>query len=391
MNVFSTRPYFSEPDVQAISVELGSILRSGRLILGPYLDKLEEAFKEYCGVKQAVAVSTCTAALEICLRYLDVKSREVIIPTNTFIATGNAVIYSGGTPVLGDIKPDTLCLDPGEVLKRITPKTKGVIVVHVGGLLCPDIEEIERICGERGLFLIEDAAHAHGATFKGKKSGSIGFAGCFSFYPTKVMTTCTGGMLTTNDEQLAEYARSLRHYGVGQGLHHIVNLGDDWLMDEISALLGIYQLKALDNNIARRNEVARKYTEAMSNFDGIETFKVPSHILHSYYKYPLLLPKTLNKKTLVEKIQSQYGISIGSIYDPPCHLQPVYQRLFGFYRGMLPVAEDILERTFCLPMYPQMTEEEINYVINSLKSVIIGCYLTGEGLAREQNCNYTPA
>ncbi len=383
MEIPSTRPYFSEEDIAAIADEVRLILRSGRLIVGPYTEKLETMFREYCGVKHAVAVGSCCAALDICMRYFDVAGKEVIVPTNTFIATGNAVIYGGGNLVLADIKADTLCLDPAEISRRVTEKTKGVILVHVGGLPCPDTEEIRNICREKGLFLIEDVAHAHGATIDGNKAGSFGDAGCFSFYPTKVMTTCTGGMLTTNDSNLADFAFSLRHHGVGKGLTHIINLGYDWLMDEISALLGIYQLNALENNLTRRNEIAHKYDEGLVDVEGIALFKVPSNIRHSYYKYPVFLSEAYDKRKLAEKMQRERGVSLGSIYDPPCHLQPVYRRLFGYCEGAFPVADAILKRVSCLPVFFQMTDEQVDYVLESFRNILPEC-LTDSMIPKEQ-------
>lgn len=386
MEIPSTRPYFSEEDILSISDDISAVLRSGNLILGPYTRKFEGAFAAYCGVKHAVAVSTCTAALEIALRYYDVVGEEVIVPTNTFIQTSNAVIYSGGTPTLADIKAETLCMDPDDLLKRITSRTRGVIVVHIAGLPCPDIDKIRDICEVRKLFLLEDVAHAHGATIDGRKTGSLGKAGCFSFYPTKVMTTGTGGMLTTNDDHLAEYARSLRHYGVGEGLHHITNMGSSWLMNEISALLGTYQLKALDSNLNHRQAVARRYAESLAGVPGISLFQVPSYIRHSYYKYPVFLSPQIDKKDLVEKMKNSFNISLGSIYDPPCHMQPVYQDLYGYYDGLFPVADTILKQTFCLPMYAQMTEPEVDYVTQGLKSVLVDIRR-----ANGQDSNYSSA
>ena len=370
MDIPSTRPFFSEIDIQTISGEISSILRSGQFILGPYTKKFEELFQAYCGVKHAIAVSSCTAALEISLRRFDVVGKEVIVPTNTFVSTGNAVIDSGGILTLADIRAETLCLDPSDLLRRITSKTRGVIVVHIAGLPCPDMEVIKKICQERNLFLIEDAAHAHGAIINGHKAGGLGDVGCFSFYPTKVMTTGTGGMITTNDDKLAEYAISLRNYGVGQGLENIVNFGNDWFMNEISALLGIYQLRTLEVNVTRRNEIARKYADFLVNIKGVGLFKVPGNIRHSYYKYPIFLPKSINKRQIIDKMKNTFGVAMGTIYDPPCHLQPVYQRHFGFGRGMFPIAEEILGRTCCLPMYQQMNDEEVNYVLQSLKATL---------------------
>jgi dTDP-4-amino-4,6-dideoxygalactose transaminase len=295
------------------------------------------------------------------------------VPTNTFVATANAVIYAGGTPVLADIKATTLCLDPAEILKRITSRTKGVVVVHLAGFPCPEIDEIGNICREHGLFLMEDVAHAHGATIDGRKTGSLSQAGCFSFYPTKVMTTCTGGMLTTNDDKLAEYARSVRHHGVGAGLHDIVNLGNDWLMDEISAVLGTYQLQSLEANIARRNNIARLYRSNLTGIPGLMTFNVPDNIRHVYYKYPVYLSSAVDTDRLTSIMKNNYSISLGSVYDPPCHLQPVYQKLYGFHKGGFPVADAVLENVRCLPIYPQMTDNELDHVISSIKTVLPQC------------------
>lgn len=373
MEIPKTKPFFKEEDIQAILGEARKILQSGRLILGPYTQEFERSFRRYYRVKHAIAVSSCTAALEIALRYFDVRGKEVIVPTNTFIASSNAVIYAGGTPILADIKADTLCLDPEDVVKRITTKTCGIMVVHIAGLICPEIDKLREICQEKGLFLLEDAAHAHGATINGRKAGSLGDAGCFSFYPTKVMTTGTGGMITTNDDGLAEYAVSLRHHGVGKDLDDIVNFGNDWLMDEINALLGIYQLRALEVNLRRRNEIAQRYANGLSEMEEVNLLKVPPQIRHSYYKYPIQLSEIVDKAKLVATMKDKYGISLGSVYDPPCHLQPSYQRLLGFHNGMFPVAERTLKSSICLPMFVQMTDKEVDYVVKSLKEAIISC------------------
>jgi perosamine synthetase len=373
MVIPSAKPFFSEEDIQAISEKVRSILKKGQLVLGQHTEEFEKLFGDYCGVKHAVAVSSCTAALEIVLRYFNVREKEIIVPTNTFISTCNAVIYAGGNPILADIKADTLCIDPDEVLRRMTDRTVGVIVVHVAGLPCPQIGELRQICRENGLFLIEDAAHAHGATINGQKTGSFGEAGCFSFYPTKVMTTCTGGMVTTNDDNLADYAMSIRNYGKGKDLNDIVNLGNDWLMGEINALIGTFQLKTLESNVTRRNEIARNYTNGLIDIEGIETFPTPLYTRHSYYKYPILLPSTINKQELMEKMDIEYGVNLGSVYDPPVHLQPVYKGLFKPRPNSFPVAEATLKRTICLPMYVQVTQEEIRHVLQSLKKVLPTC------------------
>ncbi len=368
MHIPAARPSFTEDEIEYITGEIRQILRSGRLILGPFTRQLEEEFARYCGVKYAVAVSSCTAALEIVMRYYRISGKEVIVPCNTFVATCNAVIYAGGIPVLINIDPETLCIDYRDMKKKVTGLTAGVIAVHIAGYPCPDIEEIRQYCLERNLFLIEDVAHAHGAMINGKKAGSLGDAGCFSFYPTKVMTTGTGGMITTDNAGLAEYAISLRHHGVGEGLHQIINFGNDWLMDELRAVLGISQLRALESNLARRNMIAQTYGRLLQGVEDIRLFRVSPSIRHSYYKFPVVLNTKVDKYLLVKLMKDVYGIEIGSIYDPPCHLQPVYQDRFGYRPGAFPVAEDVLRRTICLPIYVQMTDSEITYVAESLQS-----------------------
>ena len=211
--IISSFPYFPESSLQTILHDIEASLRSGRLTDGPHAQDFEKKFAEYNNVKYAVAVNSGTAALEVALRYFNVKDKEVIVPTNTFVSTPNSVIFAGGTPVFADMRADTLCIDPEDVKRKLTVKTAGVIVVHIAGLVCPQIGELKQLCEDRGLFLIEDAAHAHGATINSQKAGTLGDAGCFSFYPTKVMTSCEGGMITTNNFALAEKARCMRTCG----------------------------------------------------------------------------------------------------------------------------------------------------------------------------------
>jgi dTDP-4-amino-4,6-dideoxygalactose transaminase len=383
MNVPSAKPFFKEEDISNILSDVNNVLKSGRLILGPYTQKFEDLFKEYIGVKYAITVNSCTTALEIALQYFNVKNCEVIVPTNTFIATPNSVIFAGGKPVFADIKYETLCIDPDNVLEKITSKTKGIIVVHIAGLLCPQMKELKEICEDYNLFLIEDAAHAHGAMLNEKKAGSIGDVGCFSFYPTKVMTTLTGGMITTNNEELTKFAKSVRHHGQGKSLVEIVNLGNDWVMDEVSAIIGLYQLKSLEEQIKLRNNVAKRYNKFIKNIDNIETIPAPSNIRHSYYKFPVLL-NFIDVDKVRNLMNEKYGIETGVLYYPPCHLQPLYKRLFNYKEGMLPTAEEVLKKQVCLPMLAQMKIEQVDYVIKSLEEIIV----KENGNLKEKNDHY---
>lgn len=367
MIIPSTKPYYSQQDIKKITKRIAKVLNSGRLILGPNLAELELNFKKYIGTKYAVAVSSCTAALEIVLRFIDVKDKEVIVPTNTFVASANAVNFAGGKPVLCEIEAQTLCANLEDIKSRVNSRTKAIIIVHIAGLPFPQINELRYLCDKKRLFLIEDAAHAVGGEIGNKKVGSFGLAGCFSFYPTKIMTTCIGGMVTTDSKKLANFAISLRHHGVGSDLTNIINLGNDWLLDEVRSILGIYQFRSLDKFIARRNEIASAYIRELKDIDSVSLFNLPKHIKHAYYKFPILLESLRRRNMLNKKLYDKYGISTGSIYYPPCHLQSLYQSKFGYKKGDFPIAEDILSRVLCLPMFARMTNREIDYVIQSFK------------------------
>ena len=248
------KPYFPDEDITHIKNDVEAILRSGMLTMHAYTKRFEESFAKLCGAKHAVATNSGTSALEIALRSFKLKSNdEVLVPTNTFSATAAAVFLAGGKPVLTDINPKTLCIDAENVQKYITPKTKGVIVVHIGGLVCPDINKIREICGDKQLFLIEDSAHAHGSTLNKKYAGTFGDAGCFSFYPTKIITTGEGGMLITGNDEIANTARILRDQGKESFTsENIIKLGNNWRLPEINAAIGLAQLERLEEILKKK-------------------------------------------------------------------------------------------------------------------------------------------
>lgn len=371
--IAGARPYFHEEDIPDILARVEDILRGGRLIFGDNTREFEEGFRAEVGAAHAVAVNSCTTALEIVLRFYGVRGREVVVPTNTFASVVKAVIYAGGTPVLADMDAETFGLDFEDAAGRITPRTAGVIAVHIGGLIDPRFERLRRLCRERGLFLVEDASHAHGASVEGRKAGSLADAACFSFYPTKVMTTGTGGMITTDDARLAEFARSLRHHGQGAGLEDIVNLGNDWCMDELSAALGVYQLKRLEQNIAHRRRLVEWYRRELAGDDWLTIPEYPASVRHVYYKIPVLLAPGVDKDCLRRILRDEHRIDIGSLYDPPCHLQPVFRKHLGCREGMFPRAEETLRRQTCLPTHALVGEEDVRAVAAALRRAVGRC------------------
>jgi perosamine synthetase len=358
-------PYFSEDSLNAITNQIRLMLKSGRLTDGPYSQEFEKKFAEYNNVKYAVAVNSGTAALDVALRYYKLGGKQVIVPTNTFVSTPNSVIFAGGKPIFADMNPDNLCIDVDDVKRKVTEKTAGVIVVHIAGLLCPQINELKEFCEQKGLFLVEDSAHAHGAMLDGRKAGTFGDVGCFSFYPTKVMTSGEGGMIITNNEALADEARILRT--CGQNAHRdVVMLGHNWRLNELNAIVGINQLEHLEEFLAKRNQVARWYEEALSGIKGIELFKVASNSRHSYYKYPIKLADGIDRQKIAALMKDKYAIETGHVYYPPCHMQPYYKETFGTKEGDLPNSEHILKQVLCLPMHVGLTGENVKYIGGSL-------------------------
>ena len=364
------RPWIPEEDLGCLLEDFAAILRSGRLTQGEYLERFEAEFARYVGTKYAVGLNSGTAPLEIAMRYWQVRGREVVVPTNTFAASANAVTLAGGTPVLADIHPESLCMGMEELREKVTPKTRGVIAVHIAGLVSPDMARIAEFCRERGLFLLEDAAHAAGAAWRGRKAGSLGDAASFSFYPTKVMSCGEGGMLTTDSAELAAFARSFRCHGIAEDGKELVRLGANYRLPELSAALGLRQLQRLDEFVGERNSLARLYLDKLGRYPAIGLFPPPADQVHAYYKFPLLLPPGCGREEILGALQKEFGVIGGSIYWPPCHLQPYFRRQFGWKAGSFPVAEEVLSRTLTLPLYCGLTEEDVSYICAALAEVL---------------------
>lgn len=368
--IAGARPYFPEEDLPGILEEIAGVLRGGRLILGPKTRELEASWAARMGTKHAVALSSCTAALEIALRHAQVTGREVIVPTNTFVATANAAVNAGAKVVFADLDPADYCMDVDDALGRITPQTAAVIAVHIAGFVSAGIERLQRECQARGIALIEDCAHAHGASLGDRVAGALGDAGCFSLYPTKVLTSGVGGVLTTDDDALADLARSLRHHGQGASLEEIVHAGNDWMMDEVRAVLAKAQLRRLDGFLEKRRAIAARYDSLLAKDARIELPRLAPASKPAYYKYPVLLQPGVDREAVRTALLETHRVEAGSLYSPPCHLMPVFRRTLGTGPGMLPRAEATLPRQLCLPMHSALDLADVDRSVSALDEVL---------------------
>lgn len=366
VRVPAARVTFSDADRAEILTMIDASLRDGSLTLGPRTEELERAFAARHDAPEAVAVSSGSAALEIALRIFGIAGRDVVVPTNTFFATAAAVVHAGGRPRFADVDPATLGLSLDSLTAALTPETAGVVMVHIAGIVSPEIHAIAALCRERGLFLLEDAAHAHGARFDGRSAGTFGDAAAFSFYPTKVMTSGEGGMLLTANPQLRDEARVYRDQGKASfvGGEHMV-LGSAWRLSELHAAVGTVHLRSLDDAIAVRRGIARLYDDALGHLSGIEPIAPPEGCESNYYKYPALLDSSTDRHTLKQALRDRHGVVMsGEVYAQPLHREPVFRELAG---SSFPIADDLCARHVCLPIFSDMTEAEASMVISALR------------------------
>ena len=370
MKVPATKPSFSEADIADILPKFARILRGeGFLSMGKYASEFEEKFASYIGTKYGVASNSGTSALELIFRAIGIEGREVIMPSNTFVATANAIINAGGIPVFADCD-DQMCLSYSDVVSRITDKCAGVCHVHIGGLVTPDALRLAEYCRERGLHFVEDACQAHGTSIDGEMAGSLGTAGAFSFFSTKVMTTGEGGMVTTNQYSLVEKMKSLREFGkvkTGIYINYYQMFGYNWRMPEVAALMGLRQLEGIDSNLAKRRRVAAIYDSALAGLKGIRILRPADPSCNNYFKYIVVLDNHLDRETVHRKLEAA-GISpSGYVYECPLHKMPVFP---ADNATTLPITEQLCASHVCLPIFPDLTDEQAIYVASSLREIV---------------------
>ena len=356
-------PWFPPEEQQWLERELREIL-NGMLSMGPRVKNFEAEFAAFCGVPYAVALPSCTSALQISMLALGIEpGDEVLVPPQTFVATGAAVVNVGATPVFTEIDASTFSMDFEDAWSRVSERTRGAIVVHFGGLIDPRVVRFAEAMRASGRFVIEDCAHAHGATLGGRFAGTIGDTGCFSFYPTKIMTTGEGGMLVTSDERVFQVARSLQNRGrdMSSRVEVYERVGANNRFTEIAAAMGLSQLRCLPQFLAARRRVASIYDELFLKDDLLQTLTRAEDVDPSYWRYVLVPREPIDRVTLRARLAEEQ-ITIDWAYEPPLHLQPAFRSLLGTAPGMLPRSEDLMARHICLPMHARLRDEDARFV-----------------------------
>ena len=353
------KPIIGDEEIAAV----GDVMRSGMLTQGKIVEEFEEAFSKYLNVKHSIAVSNGTIALDLALKGYDLQpGDEIISPAFTFIATANCALYQGLKPVFADVDPKTFNIDPNSLAEKITGKTRAVVGVHLYGQPF-DLKAVQQICQDKNLILIEDCAQAHGAQFGDKKVGGFG-TGCFSFYPTKNMTTGEGGMITTNDDALAARLRLLRNHG-DTGKYNHVALGYNYRMMNLQGAIGLVQLKKLEDFTAKRIRNAEILNKGIT-IRGLTTPFRAAHVRHVYHQYVVRVEDGFpaGRERFMEYLQSK-GIGCAVHYPRPVYEQPLYQSL-GYGKEKCPVAEDVSRRILSLPVHPSLNEEDLEYIAKTI-------------------------
>lgn len=371
-------PLIEQPEID----EVVASLKSGWLGTGPKVHRFEEMFKDYKGSKFAMAVNSCTAALHLSMVAIGLKpGDEVIVPTMTFAASANAVIHADGTPVLVDCERDTMNVDPEDFERKITSNTRAILPVHFAGRPCK-MDHIMDIAERYGLKVIEDCAHAIETEYHGKKAGTFGDLGCFSFYVTKNIVTGEGGMVITDNEDYADMIKIMALHGMSKdawkrfsdsGYKHyqVLYAGFKYNMMDLQAAMGIHQLPRVDQYWQRRQQIWERYNEAFKDLPVFTPVPIEPDTRHAYHLYTLLLDidnlKITRDQFLDEMTKHNIGVGVHYI---ALHLHPFYQEKFGYKRGDFPNAEWISDRTVSLPLSPKLTDEDVEDVIEAVRDIV---------------------
>ena len=368
-NIAATKPTFSPEDIDFITEKFTDILQGNSFLSQyKYSEQFETGFAEYIGTNFAVSCNSGTSALELIFRGLEISGKEVILPSNTFIATANAIINAGGKPIFADCNND-MCLDFDSVINLISANTAAICHVHIGGMVSDSALRLSEYCLKNEIHFVEDAAQAHGSSKKGRKAGTLGIAAGFSFFSTKVMTTGEGGMVTTDDEELASKMKSLREFGkIKKGIftNYHTSLGYNWRMPEVSALMGIRQLLSVEQFIADRKIISDIYDALLSDVNYIKIIRPCGNSKFNHFKYVVIL-EGFDRQYIHQALQER-GINVsGYIYELPLHKQPILE---SYNEVSLPMTEYLCAQHICLPIYPTLGKDDAEYIAKSLIEIL---------------------
>lgn len=374
-----SKPYIPDSDVPEIMHQLEEVIRSGMFIQGKYVSKLEKMFAEYCGTKYAVATNSGATALEVALRAIGVEGKKIIVPTQTFVASVSAIVRSNNIPVIVDVEEDTQSLSARIIRENVNNDVFAVMWIHMAGFISPDYYNIKKLCDSLGILLIEDASHAVGASIDGTKAGNLGFAGCFSLFATKIITSGEGGIITTNDHAFAEECKVIRNHGCirnpapYEGIDFGVNCtyaSSNYRMPELSAVVGVSQVPRIDEFVAKRNVLANAYDLYITN-PKVTKPKIPSNTVMTWWQYIISLPvgtKLEERTALCTELLKTHGIATANAYWPACHEQPAFLKYVDGQK--YEVADNLLKRHLALPLYVEMDLEQVKYVSDVVNHVI---------------------
>lgn len=370
MKVQLAKPDISQKEIDSV-VE---VMRSGILSIGPKIREFEKKFEDYLGIKHAIAVNSGTSGLHLLIKAYDIKKGDEVITTPfSFVASANCILFEGAKPVFTDICPKTLNMDIEGIEKKINRRTKAILAVDVFGNPM-DIERLRVIARKYDLLLLEDSCEALGSEYNGKKSGSMADGAVFGFYPNKQITTGEGGMVVTNNEEVAELCRSYRSQGraiTGFWLEH-ERMGYNYRLSELNSALGAAQMDRLDEFIDIRNSIAEKYNARLSHIQGVTTPFISNHVTRmSWFVYVIRLDRSIDRDKVMRHLLDN-GVACRP-YFTPIHLQPYFSKLFGYKEGYFPVTEEVAASTIALPFFNDLQEEQIDYVVSVLSEGIINC------------------
>lgn len=371
------RQTIEEDDITAVT----DVLRSAWLTTGPKVGEFEQAFAEVTGAKEAVAISNGTAALHAAMYALGIgPGDEVIVPAITFAASANCVVYQGGTPVFADVDPQSLLIDPADVVGKITPRTKAIVAVDVAGQPC-DYDTLRQIADQHGLALVADACHAIGGNYKGRAVGTLADLNTFSLHPVKHITTGEGGMITTHDPELARRMRVFRNHGItsdhrqreqqGSWFYEMVDLGYNYRLTDFQCALGISQIRKLAQWVERRQAIAAQYDAAFATMPGVDALTLSPDVSHAYHLYIVRFDidaLTVDRTAVFQALRAE-GLGV-NVHYIPVYWHPFYRDRFGLQKGLCPGAEEAYERIVSLPIFPTMNATDSEEVLEAVQKVL---------------------